>query len=931
MDPERWHQIDKLLGEALELDASLRSAFLDQACAGDRELRGKIDALLAAHEQAESFIETPALAATAQVLAQTAQSLARRQLGHYQVLALLGAGGMGSVWKAKDTRLGREVAIKTLPGEFDRQRDRLARFEREAKLLASLNHPNIAAIHGLEEDRGTRFLVLELVEGDTLADRLRPGAIPLKESLKLARQISDALDAAHEKGVIHRDLKPANIKITDDGTVKVLDFGLAKAFASDDVHTDASGSLAKSIGSTEQGMILGTAAYMAPEQARGKKVDKRADIWAFGVVLYEMVTGARPFQGADPTETMASVVTKEPNLDQAPVPLRRLLRKCLEKDPKKRLRDIADVWELMNESSEGDAAHAEAERRTATLPWILASVMGIVAVVVLLLWLKPLPSPQVFTFQIQAPPGSRLPLGTPAISDDGEKLAYTVVDPEGVTRIHVREFRSLDDKVLPGTEGAVHPFWSPRADSLAFAVGLKIKWINLASASPRDLLETGARLQGAWGKNDDILVNVGTGLSRVSSKGGAPAPIPGSSGTAFPTFLPDGRRYLVLVHSETGGSIQLATLGSTERALVLDNVRSAPILAVTPGGRTHLLYLDAADLMAQEFDQTSGKALGKSVVLVPHIGRVGIPAVRPTVGVSPSGILAYQKVDEAMTRRLKFVDRSGKPIRILPAEASVVGPRLSPDDLSIVGTRESGVVDIWQTDLERGVPNRKTFSDAIERSPVWSGDGTRLAFLRPGSGIFAMDVHGGGEQLLTEMRGGAPRDSMLTSSWGQYLAYISQGKIYLLNVAGDKKPIPIESPPGNTRSVQFSPDGKYIAFDSDSSGRYEVFVRPIASNARVTPVSIGVGAEPRWRGKELFFVSPDGDLMAAEIKLDDALSVGTPQKLFPLDGREAYGRSGYDVTRDGQRFLIPYKSEVDNVPITIVRNWWVELEKRPGR
>src|SRR5262245_38076801 len=349
MQPERWQHIDKLLGEALELEAGRRAAFLEQACTGDEELRRKIDALLAAHEQAESFIEVPAFAVAAQVLADESQSMVGRQLGHYQVLALVGAGGMGAVWKAKDTRLDREVAIKTLPAGFGRHTDGLVRFEREAKLLASLNHPNIAAIHGLDEDRGTRFLVLELVEGDTLEDRLRLGAIPLEESLKLARQISEALEAAHEKGIIHRDLKPANIKITVDGTVKILDFGLAKAFARDNVHADPSDSLSLSVESTEQGLILGTGAYMAPEQARGKKVDRRVDIWAFGVGLYEMVTGTRPFEGADSTETMASVVMKDPDFDEAPLPIRRLLRKCLEKDPKSRLRDIGDVWELLND------------------------------------------------------------------------------------------------------------------------------------------------------------------------------------------------------------------------------------------------------------------------------------------------------------------------------------------------------------------------------------------------------------------------------------------------------------------------------------------------------------------------------------------------------------------------------------------------------
>jgi eukaryotic-like serine/threonine-protein kinase len=932
MKPERWRHIDKLLGEALELEVSQRAAFLDQACADDEELRRKIDALLAAHEQAENFIEAPAFGEAAQALADEARSMVGRQLGHYQVSALLGAGGMGAVWKAKDTRLGRDVAIKTLSIELDQHSDRLARFEREAKLLASLNHPNIAAIHGLDEDRGTRFLVLELVEGDTLAERLRHGAIPLHESLKLARQISEALEAAHEKGIIHRDLKPANIKITGDGTVKVLDFGLAKAFAEDEVHADPSDSPALSIESTEQGMILGTAAYMAPEQARGRKVDRRADIWAFGVVLYEMVTGTRLFQGADPTDTIASVVMKEPDLDQAPAPVRRLLRKCLEKDPKNRLRDIADAWELLNDPLvAADAPHPQARRREPTLPWIMASVLGIVAIVFSFLWLKPLPLPEVARLQIYAPPGGRLPLGTPAISNDGRTLAYTVVDPDGVTRIHVRAIDGVESRALPGTEWAAHPFWSPRGDSLAFVARLMLKRIDLAGESVRDLHGTSAPWQGSWNKNGDILMRAGQGLVRISEQG-ASIPIPNSSDLAFPAFLTDGHRFLVRVLSDKGNSIQLGALGSTERTLVVDNVLSAPVLAPTPRGKTYLLFLRESNLMAQGFDEASGKVFGNPVLLAPRIGQVANPAVMPTVGVSPSGILTYQNADQVTTRRLRWVDRSGLPLRTLSADLLVGGPRLSPDQSSVAGVRSG---DIWMTDLVRESSERKTFDDVLENSVVWSEDGSRLAFLRWKSGIYTIDVKGDGKpKLLTETQG-AP------TSWsGQRLLYTLppalQSKIYLLDVANVKKPIQVGSPNGGSGSGEFSPDGKYIAFHSDKSGRPEVYVQPIPPGAGETRVSVNGGGVPRWRGdgKEIFFVNPDGDLMAVDIKLGGAISVGTPHKLFRFDSRDGYEvarNGGYDVARDGQRFLFVSPVEEFNSPITVVLNWWVELEKRLGR
>jgi Tol biopolymer transport system component len=934
MKPERWQHVDKLLGEALELDAGLRTAFLAKACAGDEELRRKIDALLAAHEQAESFIEVPAFARIAQSIADEAQSMVGRQLGHYDVLAFLGAGGMGAVWKAKDTRLDRDVAIKTLPAGFGRHRDRLARFEREAKLLASLNHPNIATIHGLDEDRGTRFLVLELVEGETLADRLRRGAIPLEESLQVARQISDALEAAHERGVIHRDLKPANIKITDDGTVKVLDFGLAKAFARDDVNADPSDSPSLSIESTQHGMILGTSAYMAPEQARGKKVDRRADIWAFGVVLYEMVTGTRLFPGTDSTEPMASVVMKDPNFDQAPAPVRRLLQKCLEKDPKNRLRDIGDVWELLNDpTATADSTRPQATRRGATLLWMMALFLAIVvAIVFAVLWLKPLPSPEVVRFQIQAPPGGRLPLGMPAISNDG-RVAYTVVDPDGKTRIYVRAIDAVESMPIPGTEGVVHPFWSPRGGSLAFAAERRLKRIDLANGSVHDLIGIGFPEQLAWNQNDDILLRVGPELFRISAQGGAPTPIPNSSGTTYPAFLPDGRRFLFRVGSDNRSSIQLGALGSAARTLVVENVVSAPVLAPTPRGKTYLLLLHESDLTAQEFDEASGKVLGNPVLLVPRIGRVAEPAVRPAVGVSPSGILAYQN-ENHVTSRLTWVDRSGLPVRTFSPDISLKRPRLSPDQLSVVGTRPSGGQDIWVTDLARESSERKTFEETPENFAVWSKDGSRIAFLRSQSGIYTIDVDGRGKpKLLTEIQG-------VPSSWsGQYLLYTfppqPHGKINLLDVANAKNPIQVGSPNGNSGSGEFSPDGHYIAFHSDRSGRYEVYVQPFPPSAGERRVSINGGMLPRWRGdgKEMFFVSLDGDLMAVDIKLGNAVSTGTPHKLFRFDGMDGYevNRNGYDVAKNGQRFLIVSPVGELNSPITVVLNWWVELEKRLGR
>jgi serine/threonine protein kinase/Tol biopolymer transport system component len=864
-------------------------------------------------------------------LADEGSSMVGQPLAHYRISALLGVGGMGVVWKAADTRLGREVAIKMLAEDFHRHGDRPLRFEREAKLLASLNHPNIAAIHGLDEDQGIRFLVLELVEGETLADRLSRGAIPLDEALKLARQISDALEAAHEKGIIHRDLKPGNIKIAADGTAKVLDFGVAKAFADEEAVVDARGSRPRSIEDTEHGMILGTAAYMAPEQVRGLRVDKRVDIWAFGAVLYEMVTGTRAFQGTNAIETMASVVTKEPDFDQAPPRVQRLLRRCLEKEPKNRLRDIADAWELVNEPLPVDAAQAKAKRRSAKLPWILVSVLGALVAVFLSYWPGSPPQSRV-TFQIQAPSGSRI-TGVPAVSNDG-RVAYTVRDHEDVVRIHVFSIESGDTRVLLGTEGAYHLMWSPAEDALAFTARQWLKRVDLSNGSVRDLIRNGLGWETAWNQNDDIVLRSEEKLLRVSGQGDNATPIPNSSGARFPAFLQDGNRFLVLASNDgvNLNSIQLGSLDSGERTLVIDDVQSAPILAPTPGGKTYLLFRRDSHLFAQEFDEVSGKVLGTSEVLIPYVGMVGDPSFRPAVGVSASGNLAYRNQATTTTTNLRWLNRSGAPVEALSPEVSVARPRLSPDQSFLVGTRPSGGQNIWVTNLNRPSARRLTFGDALENFPVWSSDGSRVAYFRSLGGIYAADADGAGEShLLTEAYG------LPTSWWGKHLLYMAPepplSKLYLLDVT-TKEVTQVGSAYGHSFAGEFSPDGKYFAFVSDQSGRHEVYVEPVPPGAGEAQVSIGGGLAPRWNGDgtELFFVSLDGDLMAAGMKLGKP--VADPAKLFSL-GPDGYNRQGYNVARDGQRFLVaspqvPSPPEV-NEPITVVLNWWVMLESGPKR
>src|SRR6516164_1848357 len=421
------------------------------------------------------------------------------KLAHYEITAHLGSGGMGDVYQASDTRLDRKVAIKVLPEIFANDAGRMARFEREAKVLASLNHPNIAHIYGVEE----RALVMELVEGESPKGPLR-----FEDAWKIALQIADALEYAHDRSVIHRDLKPANVKVTPDGVVKLLDFGLAKAFSEtpDAASLDPENSPTVTLGETVAGTVMGTAAYMSPEQAKGKRVDKRADIWSWGVVLYELLTGERLFKGDEAADTLAQVLTKEPDWDRAPVRVQRLLQRCLEKDPKKRLRDIGDARYLL-ENSPAPPEPVPAPKRS-WLAWTAAAVLAVTAAGSAALWLRPAPLPQVMRFEIHAPPGSTLPQGTPAISPDGRSIAFTVDDPDGKRRIHLRPIDRIETRALPGTEGAVHPFWSPDGRSLAFGVGgppRHLKRIDVAGGAARDLVETTAPWHGAWSQSGGIL------------------------------------------------------------------------------------------------------------------------------------------------------------------------------------------------------------------------------------------------------------------------------------------------------------------------------------------------------------------------------------------------------------------------------------------
>ena len=871
------------------------------------------------------------------------------RIGPYEVQALLGVGGMGEVYQATDTNLKRAVAIKVLPDAVAADAERLARFQREAEVLASLNHPNIAAIYGLERSGITAAIAMELVGGPTIADRITQGPVPVDEAIAIGRQIAEALEAAHEQGIVHRDLKPANIKVRPDGVVKVLDFGLAKAIEPV-AAMSVSSSLSPTITTpamTQAGLILGTAAYMSPEQARGKPVDKRTDIWAFGCVLFEMLTARRVFDAEDVSLTLAEVMKSEPdwNLLPAAVPagVRRCLKRCFKKDPRQRLRDIGEMRLALEGAGDlaADAPAAPASQRP-IWAWVVptAAVSALVAAA-LVLWLRPNHLPEVVRFEIRAPQGEKISPGTPAVSPDGRTLAYVVTDAQGKRRIFLREFGAIESRVLPGTEGANHMFWAPDGRSLAFASERTLKRIDIAAGSARELVpQVGGPWHGAWNQFGDVLFQAG-GIYRVSAEGGETTKVitadrrANEIGLAFPSFLSDGRRFVVLVNTTPGkASLSLASLDSPERKLIVPDVLSAAVVAPTPSGHTFLLYAREEALVAQEFDEASGQVRGSPRLLVDGIGKVANPPLRPTIGVSRSGVLAFQRGGDFTLVKLAWFNRAGQHVSEIPLEGLEASPdnvSLSRDGLRLAFDAASlGSRDVWVMDLTRNNTLRLTRSPEPELSPVWSPEGDRVVYFKSDK-IYVKRADGSSEETVLADVNGVPR------SWspdGKYIVYELQsesrdGRLFLWPVMGGGPAIPIGRRDSVARGARFSPDSHYLAYVSDESGRQEIYIAAVPPEQGRTKVSQSGGTTPRWtsNGRELFYMGADRTLMVVDVHIGKTLSVGVPRKLFPTT--LAVNNRGFEVSPDGQRVLLRDRAEdVPDTPITVVLNWWVDLVKK---
>jgi serine/threonine protein kinase/Tol biopolymer transport system component len=969
MASDRWRKISALYNDALGRPPDQRDQFLRQACAGDESLLAELESLLAADSES-ALIDTPALETASRALADAAQtSLVGRRLGVYEITAFLGAGGMGEVYRARDTRLGRDVAIKVLPDSFARDPSWVTRFHREAKLLAALNHPNIGAIYGMEESDGISALVLELVQGPTLADRSKNRALRLEDVRVIARQIVDALEAAHESGIVHRDLKPANINVTPAGIVKVLDFGLAKAGIAD--HVVGPIQTPPLATATHDGMILGTAAYMSPEQARGLPVDKRADIWAFGCVLYEMCTGQLVFPGETASDTLASILAREPDWAALPpaVPpaIRRLLRRCLEKDPKHRLRDIGDArFDLDDQSLTATPPVPPApvqQRRLSRQVLLMSAAFAMLMVIVVgaarLLSDRSGSRSDAVLGRFELPAGATTEPLSFALSADGRQLAFVETE-NGVAKLRVRALDQISSKTIAGTEGATYPFWSPDSRSLGFFADRKLKRVDLFSGDVRTLADAPNGRGGTWNRDDVIVFapTIAGPLMRIGSTGGTPSAVTrlgaGQPTHRWPQFLPDGRRFLYLApqaaqHSE--GVFIGALDGTAAVPVVEDDVAGS--YGAAPQLKALLVARNGA-LVAFGFEPDAGILRGAPTTIAAAVG-FDAQLGRAAFAASESGVVAY-RARLAERRRLILVDRAGRVQNVVAAsdETALSTPDLAHNGRRLVLFRTvEGNTDIFRVQLAGGVFSRLTFHPRIDLVPLWSGQDDRIFFTSNARGTY--DLYEKSSTGLEEERPLLVSDATKvpndTSPDGSLLLYSTQVPatgvdIWALPLTGEPKPFPVVETAFDEMAGQLSPDGHWLAYQSNSSGRMEVHVQAFRGTDQGTSapeghwqVSSDGGSQPRWRhdGAELFYVAADSRMMAVPIRSTSdgrTLDPGRPVPLFVT--RLATGvnvplavgtRAQYAVTHDGRFLLLESLEGSTASPITIVLNWASELTR----
>ena len=893
------------------------------------------------------------------------------KLGPYEIVGPLGAGGMGEVYRARDTRLDRSVAVKILPAHLADKAEATERFEREARTISSLNHPNICQLHDVGQQDGVRYLVMELLEGETMAQRLRRGPLSTEQVLRYGAEIATGLAAAHRRGVVHRDLKPGNIMLTKSGA-KLMDFGLAKGIVAPNLISDgltATLSSSHATPLTQQGTIVGTFQYMSPEQVEGKEADARSDIFSLGAVLYEMVSGRRAFEGKTAVSVAASILEKEPepirNIQPlTPISLERVVKKCLEKDPDARWQNAGDLASELTWIGEGSTSGMQAVasrpvRRMRISEWFawIFCAMAIIAVVVLSLVLgfsgghravvnTQIAAPEKLQFNFVGDSG-----GPPVISPDGRGIVFSA-KTEGKTQLFLRSLDKITPQPVAGTEGASFPFWSPDSRSIAFFAGDKLKRIDLSGGSPLTICDAPAGRGGAWSNNGTIVFSptFTEALLQVPATGGSPIPATKLSDQytthRWPWFLPDGNHFLYLAanHAATTGAntaVFWASLDGKENKRLF----ASPSSAIYASG--HLLYVRDNTLMAQLFDGSSGQLQGEAVALTNDV-QIDGSVWRGTFSASDTGTLVYEPGIAGAGNRLSWLDRSGKEIGNVGTPDSIAMIELSPDDKKAAVTIGDPQGVIWIYDLVHNSRSRFTFGGESSMNAIWSRDGKQIAYLMGNAAnafsrkLIVRNADGSGQANEITQIGTLQTLQQELDDWspdGRYLLYdagtIGQGNgvdIWMLPMSGDHKPTAFIAAPGDQGFAQFSPDGRWVAYSSSENGRPEVYVVAFPSTGAKWQISANGGTRPRWRrdGKEILFEVPgSGKMMSALVNgRGPSLELGEVRVLFEGTNLPPNNAgSQWSLTSDGQRLLAITTGESGALPLTLIQNWTAELKR----
>ena len=873
------------------------------------------------------------------------------KLGPYEIVDPLGAGGMGEVYKARDTRLERTVAIKVLPAKVSADPEARQRFEREARAVSSLNHPHICALYDIGGQDGVDYLVLEYLEGETLASRLKQGPMPADTSIRYAIEIAEALERAHRHGVVHRDLKPGNIMLTKSGS-KLLDFGLAKMQeAAKSTEVDATAALTRDL--THPGALLGTFQYMAPEQLESKEADARSDLFAFGAVLYEMLTGHRAFEGKSQASLIASILTSDPPSVSgvqpgmsgiSPAALDRIVRACLVKDPDERWQSAGDLARALKWIAEGvppAGSTPAAMRRSARIPWMLVSAAVFAALFVSWAHFRER-LPQEHSIRFTVPTSARLP-SEARISPDGTKLAFVGQNPEGKPVLWVRALDRLQPQALPGTEGAYLPFWSPDSRQIAFQdLTDHIKKIDVSGGQPQIICNANSDLGGDWNADGMILYapTPTSGIYRVSATGGVPVQVTQPDAArrlshGYPSFLPDGKHFLFLERPATpspgASTLFVGSLDSKDVRPLFASSFNAVYSAKPPG---HLLFVRDGSLMAQEMNPASLQLHGEAVRIEDSLA-LDVPHTIADFSVSKTGVLALNAA--VYQHELVWLDRAGNRLSAGIPATKYAHPSLSPDNKEALFDDEDAktmVTKILKLDVVRG------------ETSLFDGDASLPAYFPDGSAVVQTCTFAGKPALCRKVTGGAGRAELFWDSGagktpvdispdGGFLSFIDQTRgreLWILPLAGERRPYRFYPSGHRERHGIFSPDGKWIAYTCDETGNYEVYVQPFPATGAKYKMSAHGGAQPRWRGdgNELFYRTEDGTMMAVSIRTAGGFEAGVPKKLFAASADPLYPSLAipYAVTKDGQRFLVNLaRDETRATPITVITNWSADLGK----